>query len=212
MFAAFTAVSFVVLVVVSKPLAEAYGGVRLALMEMMGATVTLIPWAVTATWGPPRWSWLLLFVLGLVHTALGLGLYLSALGRVPATHVGIMGYLEPVGVVVVAALFLDEALSTGTVVGGALILAAGALLIRRREVRRCRSLLAAETFLGNDLLPLLVLALGGALVVGNTMALIRPPAKPKAGELARAPVGRTVTMLVVGLVAAIWALASLVSG
>jgi hypothetical protein len=70
---------------------------------------------------------------------------------------------------------------------------------------------AAELLLGNDLLPLLVLALGGALVVGNAMALIRPPAKPKPGELARAPKGRTITMLVIGLIAAIWALASLLS-
>jgi hypothetical protein len=73
-------------------------------------------------------------------------------------------------------------------------------------------LLAAELLLGSDLLPLLVLALGGALVVGNAMALIRPPAKPKQGELAKAPIGRTLTMLVIGLLAAIWALASLTKG
>ena len=73
-------------------------------------------------------------------------------------------------------------------------------------------MLAAELLLGNDLLPLLVLALGGALVMGNAMALLRPPPKPRAGELARAPIGRTVTMLVIGLVAAIWALASLLAG
>lgn len=73
-------------------------------------------------------------------------------------------------------------------------------------------MLAAELLLGNDLLPLLVLALGGALVVGNAMALIRPPAKPKAGELTRAPLARTVGMLLIGLIAAVWALASLLSG
>jgi hypothetical protein len=72
--------------------------------------------------------------------------------------------------------------------------------------------LAAELVLGDDLLPLLVLALGGALVMGNGMALLRPPPKAKPGELERAPVGRTVTMLVIGLVAAVWALASLLSG
>jgi hypothetical protein len=66
-------------------------------------------------------------------------------------------------------------------------------------------------FLGDDLLPLLVLALGGALVVGNGLALLRPPTKPKPGELARAPIGRTVAMLLVGLVAAIWALGSLLT-
>lgn len=66
--------------------------------------------------------------------------------------------------------------------------------------------------LGDDLLPLLVLALGGALVVGNGMAMLRPPPKAKDGELERAPLARTLTMLVIGLVAAVWALASLVSG
>ncbi len=67
-------------------------------------------------------------------------------------------------------------------------------------------------FLGEDLLVWLVLAFGGALAVGNTLALLRPPQGPKEGELARAPVGRTLTMAVVGLVAAVWAIASLVAG
>lgn len=68
-----------------------------------------------------------------------------------------------------------------------------------------------DLFGGADLLPLLVLALGGALVVGNGLALLRPPAHTKQGELARAPTGRSVLMLLIGLVAAIWALASLTS-
>jgi hypothetical protein len=67
-------------------------------------------------------------------------------------------------------------------------------------------------FLGEDLLPLLVLALGAAMVVGNGMALLRPPASPKEGELERAPVGRSVVMIAVGFLAGIWALASLLTG
>lgn len=67
-------------------------------------------------------------------------------------------------------------------------------------------------FLGEDLLPLLVLALGGALAVGNALALVRPPRNSRPGELTRAPVGRSVTMLAIGVVAAVWAVASLTSG
>jgi hypothetical protein len=74
------------------------------------------------------------------------------------------------------------------------------------------AVLGETLFLGEDLLPLLVLALGGALAVGNVLALIRPPRQSRPGELARAPLGRSVVMLVVGLVAAIWAAASLTSG
>lgn len=74
-------------------------------------------------------------------------------------------------------------------------------------------MVAAETlFLGEDLLPLLVLALGGALALGNALALVRPPRQARPGELTRAPVARSLAMLAVGLVAALWALASLTSG
>ena len=66
-------------------------------------------------------------------------------------------------------------------------------------------------FLGDNLLPYLVLALGAALVFGNGMALVRPPKEAKENELARAPVGRSAVMIGIGLVAAIWALASLVT-
>jgi hypothetical protein len=65
--------------------------------------------------------------------------------------------------------------------------------------------------LGDNLLPLLLLALGGALFVGNVLAVVRPPERPAAeGDLHRAPVVRSLAMAAVGLVAAVWALASLI--
>lgn len=66
--------------------------------------------------------------------------------------------------------------------------------------------------LGDDLLQLLVLALGAAMVFGNVMAIVRPPAAPKEGELERAPRGRSLGMAAIGLLAAVWALASLLKG
>ncbi len=65
-------------------------------------------------------------------------------------------------------------------------------------------------FLGDDLLIWLVLALGGALFAGNLLALVKPP-PPKEGDLAKAPIGRSVLMGLIGLVAAVWAFASLLS-
>jgi len=65
---------------------------------------------------------------------------------------------------------------------------------------------------GPDLLVYLVLALGGALVVGNVLALVRPPERPSEGELDKAPVARSVVMAVVGGIAAVWAIATLLSG
>jgi hypothetical protein len=67
-------------------------------------------------------------------------------------------------------------------------------------------------FLGDDILAWAVLAFGGALAVGSFLALVRPPARRDEGDLAEAPLARSVVMIAVGLVAAVWALASLLSG
>ena len=68
-------------------------------------------------------------------------------------------------------------------------------------------------FLGKDLLGYLVLALGSAMCFGNVLALVKPPAKRRDdADLERAPVARSVAMAAVGLVAALWALASLIGG
>ena len=66
--------------------------------------------------------------------------------------------------------------------------------------------------LGNDLLPLLVLALGAAMAVGSGLALVRPPQKKDEGDLLRPPLGRSLAMMAIGTFAAIWALASLIAG
>lgn len=68
-------------------------------------------------------------------------------------------------------------------------------------------------FLGEDLLAWLTLAFGGALFVGNLLAIVKPPSKQlDDANLERAPVLRSAIYSGIGLVAAIWALASLISG
>ncbi len=68
-------------------------------------------------------------------------------------------------------------------------------------------------FLGENLITWLVLALGGALAVGNVLALVKPPvAQQDAENLAKAPVARTIVMATIGAIAAIWAFVSLVAG
>lgn len=83
-------------------------------------------------------------------------------------------------------------------------------------------------FGGPDLLVWMLLAFGGALFVGNVMALVRPPAKrsarPPAREtakrriteedlatvaLAKAPKARTIAMAAVGFIVSVWAIATL---
>lgn len=73
-------------------------------------------------------------------------------------------------------------------------------------------LLAETLVLGDNLLAYMMLAFGGAMAVGNTLAIVRPPERPKRkGDLDRAPIIRSVVFAVLGGVAALWALASLIS-
>lgn len=121
---------YVVLTLASKPLAAIYGGIRLAFCEMVVAGLVLLPVGLMTGWGAPRPSWLWLVVLGLVHTAAAVSLYLAALARVPAVDAGILGYLEPAGAVVCGWLFLSERPGLATAAGGALIVAAGIMVVR----------------------------------------------------------------------------------
>ena len=66
--------------------------------------------------------------------------------------------------------------------------------------------------LGNDLLQWLILAFGGALALGNLLALVRPRPAGSNGDLVRPPLLRSLTMVVLGTLAAIWAFASLLVG
>ena len=69
-----------------------------------------------------------------------------------------------------------------------------------------------DVFLGDNLIQWLLLALGGALFVGNVAAIVRPPATREEESLERAPLVRSLVYAGLGLVAAVWALATLIAG
>ncbi|HET8931068.1 MAG TPA: hypothetical protein VFN21_10465 [Acidimicrobiales bacterium] len=73
-------------------------------------------------------------------------------------------------------------------------------------------MLADQLFLGHDLLAWLVLAFGGALLVGNLAAIIRPPVETDAETPPTQLRRRALIYAGIGAVAAIWALATLVTG
>jgi hypothetical protein len=64
-------------------------------------------------------------------------------------------------------------------------------------------------YLGDDFLAYLTLAMGAALAGGTGLALLRP--QERDGEVVRAPLGRSLIQITIGSVAAVWALATIVS-
>lgn len=70
----------------------------------------------------PAASWPAVLLLGLVNTGLGCYLYFSSIGQMRAQSVAVLGYLEPLSALLLAAAFLGEALSPLQLAGAALIL------------------------------------------------------------------------------------------
>lgn len=66
-------------------------------------------------------------VLGLVNTGAGCYLYFSSIGKLPVQSVAILGYIEPLSAVVLAAVLLGERMSLLQVLGAVLIIG-GAIL------------------------------------------------------------------------------------
>ena len=108
-------------------------GSTFALFYCAGTVILLTPLAVWQTVGSGyqlTWTdtWIVL-VSGLVYTALCFSLFSDGLRHVRVEHAGILGYLEPVTAPLWAFLLIGEAPPWTTYAGGALIVAAGILVI-----------------------------------------------------------------------------------
>jgi len=108
-------------------------GSTFALFYCAGSVLLLTPLAVWQTLGSGyRLTWadvLIVLISGLVYTALCFSLFSDGLRYVRVEHAGILGYLEPVTAPLWAFLLIGESPPWTTYAGGALIIAAGILVI-----------------------------------------------------------------------------------
>ena len=102
------------------------GGIQRTFLQFVAAAVVLLPY-VLLTEGlsfaaMDSRGWLLLGVIGLVHTGICYCLYFSALKDVPGQEAAILSYADPLVAVLMSIFVLGEAISAVQIVGGALIL------------------------------------------------------------------------------------------
>ena len=95
--------------------------------------LSLLPF-VLFTMTPFSWSGILiLMALGLFQQAFGASMFHLGLKKVKAQHAGILTYVEPLAATVMAALFLYEGITWGSLVGGILIVTGGLIIVLRRD-------------------------------------------------------------------------------
>ncbi len=109
------------------------GAVTIVISEMVIDAVVLLPLALWQTVGAGRslsgHDLLIGVLLGLVCTALAYTLWTEGVSRIRVQHSSILGYLEPVSAPLYALLLLGQRPATWTIVGGALIILAGLLVV-----------------------------------------------------------------------------------
>lgn len=120
--------AYALLILLARHLGPRVPPLLLIFYQNAAVVALLLPWAVSL--GPPAdlsiLGWLAL--VGTVHgTGAGL-LYLSGIRSVTAQTAAVLGYLEPLGAVLLAAAFLGERPAPWGLAAGCLILAGGALV------------------------------------------------------------------------------------
>jgi drug/metabolite transporter, DME family len=128
-----TGITYAAYALVTKDLTRRVRSATIGLAEMAVDAVVLFPLAAWQVGGSgyeiTRNDLVAIIVLGVVCTAIPYVLYPAGLQRVRVEHASILGYLEPVSAPFYAYLLLGEAPSVATIAGGALIVAAGVLVI-----------------------------------------------------------------------------------
>lgn len=136
LFALCAAVSYALLLFALKKLREDTSALTVTLYQTAVNAVILLPFCAFRDFSVSGRGWASLIVLSFVHTALAGLVYVYAVRGVKAQHVGIIAYLEPVSAMLFGLLFLGEGLGWQDLVGGACIIAAGAMVLRRAYVLR----------------------------------------------------------------------------
>jgi len=127
-----SAVTYAALVILSKRLlAAAVPPVTIAFWDCLVGAAAVSPVLLVAQRVVPSGTdeWAVALTLGIVFTGLSTVVYATLLRHVTAQAAGVLTFIEPVSGVALAWLLLDQRPGTATLVGGALVLAAGIVVV-----------------------------------------------------------------------------------
>jgi drug/metabolite transporter (DMT)-like permease len=131
-----TAISYAVFTVLAKPLVKKYGALHVAIWAGLTGTAMLLPLISRSFFiqvaALSSVGWISILYLSLISTVGGYLMYYTLVSRGALSKLSIQLYLIPIVSVVAGALLLGEAITIYTIVGGAIMLSAIALVSRRK--------------------------------------------------------------------------------
>ncbi len=132
----FSGFAYAVLIITFRVLAQNFHPLVMTFFQNSMIALLLLPFVrVTGTVAVSDF-WIFA-AMGIVHSTIAPVLYFKGLGLVTSNRAAILGYLEPVCAIMLGVVFLGEAVTFKTVIGGIMILFSGYLTIKdKQEVRR----------------------------------------------------------------------------
>lgn len=133
---------FYALVIFMNRMLKDLPGRARTLLELLTASGVLFLYLLVSGKIPllslPAGDWLLVLLLGVVHTGVAYALYFGAVEKLDAQHVALYSYLDPLAAMVLAGIFLSESITLNQGIGALLILGSSFLfeVLGKKEQRR----------------------------------------------------------------------------
>ena len=113
-------------VVLLNKLIRNVDGIQRTFLQFVAAVVTLFPYVILTggihLGGLNRTGWILLLIVGLLHTGVAYCMYFSSLQHVPGQEAAVLSYIDPLLAVILSVLVLHEPMNGWQLLGGAMIL------------------------------------------------------------------------------------------
>lgn len=122
-------ISYAFQIMTSRYISKSYSGYTQAFWSFMIAMLLLIPAAAVPA-DIVLGNMTYLIMLAIFPTILAISLYFNGLNKVRAASASILGLIEPVSAVILSIIILHDSISIPVMMGGALILAGGAIVAR----------------------------------------------------------------------------------
>jgi drug/metabolite transporter (DMT)-like permease len=127
---AMSGLAYAFLILTVKRIASVYSSLFITFIQNGITVMILLPFVYNTA--VPSQTWPYLLIMGIFHSTIAPVLYVQGFRSAKANEAAILGYFEPVGAIILAFIFLHEVPGIEALLGGALILYSGYMIIRKR--------------------------------------------------------------------------------
>ncbi|MGI6308934.1 MAG: DMT family transporter [Dethiobacteria bacterium] len=120
------AAAFYASVILMNKFIKNLSGFETTLVQLMSAVLVLLPYVVLKDGlsfsGVNSNTIILILIVGIIHTGVAYFLYFTAIKELKGQTIAVLSYIDPISAVIIAAIFLGEAMNFTQAIGGMLIL------------------------------------------------------------------------------------------